>query len=285
MLNQEKLEKRLSGCAPSLADGVRTYVSEANFFFEALKNDLESLPENARVLEIGSGVGLLSLMLAETGFSVVAIEPQSAGFKEMHEIQGILMDCWQGTIPEVEWRFIEFTYSPKDEGYDYAIAINVLEHVPAWEPLIGEVARALKNEATFRVVFPNYIWPYEPHFRLPTIWNKKLSGILLAKKIRKSSISSPLDFWQDLSWLSSRKLMRASRSLHVELDFTKHSFTQYFYRLSSDKEFIARMGTESRMQRRLLIAIGMKLTRLIPARFLPVIDCRISSPASSAQPN
>ena len=46
-------------------------------------------PGSHRV-EVGSGVGLLTMNLAAKGFEVTAFEPQASGFTDMHKMRNLL---------------------------------------------------------------------------------------------------------------------------------------------------------------------------------------------------
>ena len=52
-----------------------TYVSEAEFFENVLASDISKLPSGSHLVEIGAGIGLLALEIADKGFEVTAFEP------------------------------------------------------------------------------------------------------------------------------------------------------------------------------------------------------------------
>jgi 2-polyprenyl-3-methyl-5-hydroxy-6-metoxy-1,4-benzoquinol methylase len=69
----------LGGQEALLQERFNTYVDEAFFFFGLLMRR-SSLKRSMHLLDVGGGIGLLSLLLACTGKKVVCVEPESAGF-------------------------------------------------------------------------------------------------------------------------------------------------------------------------------------------------------------
>ena len=67
-----------------------TYVNEVKFAIEVLFDDLNMLDSKSRLLEIGSGIGLLSNQLARSGINVTSIEPSSEGFETMQQLQRVI---------------------------------------------------------------------------------------------------------------------------------------------------------------------------------------------------
>ena len=82
-----------------------TYVNEALFFNSVLDDDFSNIKHPAGILEVGAGIGLLSMLIALRGFEVVAYEPESDGFDLMESIRQTLSDCWTG--PNINVTFIK----------------------------------------------------------------------------------------------------------------------------------------------------------------------------------
>ena len=73
-----------------LNNALVTYVNEVKFAIEVLFDDLNMLDSKSRLLEIGSGIGLLSNQLARSGINVTSIEPSSEGFETMQQLQRVV---------------------------------------------------------------------------------------------------------------------------------------------------------------------------------------------------
>ncbi len=107
------------------------YLAEAAFFHRVLAPDLDRLEPGSVVLEIGSGIGLLTRLVTHRGHSVVAFEPAAAGFGDMHRYSDLLDECWlppRGAVTLYPEPFVAARVG--DERFDLCFAVNVIEHVP-----------------------------------------------------------------------------------------------------------------------------------------------------------
>ena len=65
-------------------------------------------------------------------------------------------------------------------GLSYAIqpffifCVNVFEHVDDWRHFLDWASKNLNENGQFIVLCPNYGIPYESHFKIPIIFNKRL---------------------------------------------------------------------------------------------------------------
>ena len=259
---------------------VKMYVAEAEFFEEVLARDVSQLPNGSHLVEIGAGIGLLALNLAAKGFDVTAFEPEASGFTEMHSMRELILSNWGGEIPNVNFvdKYIDATTKP-DKPADYMIAINVIEHVPEYEQLIVNALRLKSKSATLRLICPNYAIPYEPHLEIPIILTKNLTLRIFKKRIMKSTIPNPVDFWQDLSWPSQRKLMRKLKDLNLTAEFSRDATNHYINRALNDPNFIERKGPVIGLLLKAFATLAKHLTRFIPMSLIPIIDCRITGKA------
>ena len=109
------------------------YVAEAEFFEGVLASDVSKLPSGSHLVEIGAGIGLLTLNLATRGLQVTAFEPEASGFTEMHAMREVILSNWIGKIPTVNFfdHFIDATIEIGKPA-DFMFAINVIEHVPEY---------------------------------------------------------------------------------------------------------------------------------------------------------
>ena len=262
---------------PEIIDPLRTYISEAKFFKNIVTPDVANLISGSYVIEVGSGIGLLSLHLASLGFEVTAFEPQSSGFNQMNAMRSLISENWKPSAPQVEFREASLNQTTQLEKLaDYIFAINVIEHVHNFEELITHAVKAKTPEATMRIVCPNYSIPYEPHFNIPIIFTKRITKFIFGHKIHNSKIPNSDEFWGDLSWPTQKKLKKILKSKGWNVEFSRDATHEYLNRAFSDSDFIVRKGRIIGSLFK-LISVLVKIVRFVPLAYLPVIDCRISN--------
>ena len=195
MLAKEAIFSDESTPNPMSRSRLIMYVSEAEFFECVLASDVSKLPSGSHIVEIGAGIGLLALNLADRGFEVTAFEPEASGFTEMHAMREVILSNWVGEIPEVNFidHYIDATRELIKPA-DYMFAINVIEHVPKYEQLIIDALNLKTGSATLRLICPNYAIPYEPHLEIPIIFTKNLTWRIFKKKNCKIYYSEPNRF-------------------------------------------------------------------------------------------
>jgi len=258
------------------------YVSEAVNFFPVISTDVDILNTGSVVKEIGCGIGLLSLLVANKGFRVISFEPESAGFSLMKRFQSAVRSAWSGGDQSVEW--LDRKYSPplsSADQADFIFAVNVLEHVPQWRELVAEIIESEKPGAKLRLIFPNYIYPYEPHFQIPTLFNKRLTRLVMSKKLTNSTfgntpITDPLLFWEDLSWPTGSQVAKYCREMGYECTFSHKAFSSYLVRFQEDESFRERKGKLFTMGASIILPILTLLTSQMPYKYLPVIDITVT---------
>ena len=262
---------------PEIIDPLRTYISEAKFFKNIVAPDVANLISGSYVIEVGSGIGLLSLHLASLGFEVTAFEPQSSGFNQMNAMRSLISENWKPSAPQVEFREASLNQTTQLEKLaDYIFAINVIEHVHNFEELITHAVKAKTPEATMRIVCPNYSIPYEPHFNIPIIFTKRITKFVFGHKIHNSKIPDSDEFWGDLSWPTQKKLKKILKSKGWNVEFSRDATHEYLNRAFSDSDFIVRKGRIIGSLFK-LTSVLVKIVRFVPLAYLPVIDCRISN--------
>jgi 2-polyprenyl-3-methyl-5-hydroxy-6-metoxy-1,4-benzoquinol methylase len=258
-----------------------TYVNEALFFWRFLKPLLEQ-HEPARALEVGAGVGLLSLFAVTEIESVTSLEPESSGFGKMSTFRKIIVDAWPGqTAPEFKGFFLNEL--SEEQTFDFIYSINVLEHVPNPEALIQEIHGRLRPGGMAWFVLPNYAFPYEQHFEIPILLNKSMTEKLFRNKIEnhKGSPDSK-GLWAELSWPTQKQLSKTLKSSGWSHQFHKTVLEGYFDRLS-EPVFVLRKGNLYKALRPLIKLLKPVIIGL-PLGVLPIIEFTIHKPAIS-QPN
>jgi 2-polyprenyl-3-methyl-5-hydroxy-6-metoxy-1,4-benzoquinol methylase len=167
-----------------------------------------------RVLEVGSGIGVLSAFLAVSGVDIVSLEPSAQGFDLMRAFRSELADFWHDvSVPELAIRGEEL--SPEAHGqFDLVFSLNVLEHVDDLGGVLQAIHSVLAPSGRSVHMTPNYTVPYEPHFGLPLvpIWPAYTARILPERVVSS-------DVWKSLNFVTGRRVRRIGRTLgfHVEL--------------------------------------------------------------------
>ncbi|MGK5092926.1 class I SAM-dependent methyltransferase [Deltaproteobacteria bacterium TL4] len=159
------------------AEGENYYIArETHAYKRTLTDVLACFPQkgNIKILEIGSFLGIVSITLAQLGFSVTASDdpifinnPNLQQRYHAHHIEILPHDLKQTKFPAA------------DESYDLVIMCETLEHLnfnPL--PLLSEINRILKPNGKLYLSLPN----------LASL--KKRVSLLFGK-----SINDPLEFY------------------------------------------------------------------------------------------
>lgn len=257
---------------------LRTYMDEATFFWRFLRPLLiERKP--IEVVEIGSGVGLLSLFASTEVTKITSLEPESAGFNVMGQFREKILGEWrEDSIPVFKNSFLHDL--PHGKKFDFIYCINVLEHAPQPEKLLDEVFERLKPGGTAWFVLPNYSFPYEQHFEIPIFFNKRVTEKFFGNRIRNHQGSpDPVGLWAELSWPTQRGLRKFMLSRAWPHEFRRNVLGGYFARLS-EPHFMRRKGVLYRSLRPLL-KVASPIVMALPLGFAPIIEFTISRPSDA----
>jgi hypothetical protein len=254
MINETILSQLISEEPEDFKKLVRTYVGEALFFEALIARDLANRNGIERIVEVGAGVGLLSLLLARRGYTVTAFEPESAGFSEMRKIRDLVLRSWEGPVPKVHF---------------------VDEHVPEFSRFMETCVQSVAVGKEFRFVCPNYVFPYEPHFNFFTFFTKRATWRMKQSAIRKSQLPDPVGMWNDLSWITPRKLIRVAKTRSMEISFSKTAIRAYIDRPLNDQTFVERKGAIGKVVLLPLSRVLRIMLGLLPTRILPIIDVTV----------
>ena len=295
--------RHLAVVAPDLSPLVADYVGEARFGASEIAGDLAALPPGAHVLEVGAGALLLSCALQAAGFRVTALEPVGAGFSHMAHLRGLVLEYASplGCAPEL----LELPAEALDRTaeFDFAFSINVMEHVGDVAPVLRRVWLALRPSAGYRFVCPNYRFPFEPHFGIPTAGGKALTWRIFRRRILASRVVvDPAGTWASLNWITValvRQICQQEFGVQPRFDrAVSFRFVQIRKRERSGGIFsimwLVRWATRAGristlwiaprvVMRRLAAALDatglIALAKLVPAIAQPAMSCRLARPA------
>lgn len=264
--------------SPELIKTFETYAAEAVFGRRLIEEELINLSLNQKILEVGAGSLILSCQLQREGFNVTALEPFGDGFNHFRQLQNIVISIATelGCLPQLIGKCAE-DLNEKNR-YDFAFSINVMEHVNDVERVINNVVFALKGGASYRFICPNYIFPYEPHFNIPTLFTKVLTERVFRNAIfNNTTLNDPLGTWNSLNWITLSSVKRVCESIqNVNYKFRVDLFSIMIGRVVNDPIFSARRSKWLTHILSLVVFFRLHyLTKLIPSTFQPVIDCNI----------
>lgn len=278
----ESLRLWLASVSETDRDLMTSYIVEAAFFRSVLESEILRLPAGSRVLEIGSGIGLLSRWIASLGHSVVAFEPGAAGFTSMSSLSMVVDTCWKGVPPVVQTIPHTFDLSRVRGTFDLVLAINVIEHVPDPSLLISEASSLIRLGGRGRFICPNYAFPYEPHFSIPTLFGKRATARVMNRRIRGSSFPDAEEFWRNLSWPTVCSLHRELARRQVPHTFGRDGLLFYAKRLA-DPQFLSRKGRFFGLLAGGSITALELILKVAPLAVAPIID--LTTYGSRADPS
>lgn len=103
---------------------------------------VNSLPKEAKILEIGAGMSALSSVLLGMGYDVYATDADSKRVK-YQQSQGV--NC-----SKVDSDYLPF----EDESFDVVISASAIEHFEDDRKMASEIKRVLVNSGTFIMTLP-----------------------------------------------------------------------------------------------------------------------------------
>lgn len=264
--------------APGLLPLFDAYSAEALFGRRYIDSDLRRLPRGARVLEVGAGSLLLSCQLIREGFEVTALEPIGDGFSHFDQMREMVLAKARslGCCPTILDQPAEALATVN--RFDYAFSVNVMEHVDDVGRVLETVSNSLKVGSSYRFTCPNYLFPYEPHFNIPTFFSKTLTERLLARKIFGSQrVPDPVGTWKSLNWINVVQVRKhVGRLAGLKLTFNRSMLVSTLERIASDPDFASRRSPAIRVLLLMIFRLRMHhLFVLVPAVLQPIMDCRV----------
>lgn len=264
--------------APDLLSLLEIYAAEALFGRHYISADTALLKPGARIVEVGAGAFLLSCQLVREGFDVTALEPTGSGFSHFEQLRELVRDraAFLGCLPRVvDLAAEDFT---EKNTFDFAFSVNVMEHVNDVPRVMANITDCLVAGASYRFTCPNYLFPYEPHFNIPTLFSKKLTRKVLFRKIFEcQTMPDPSGTWESLNWINVLQVRRAAGRLKdVKAAFNRSLLVSTLERVAEDQDFASRRSPAMRGVLLWFVRLRLhQLLRFVPAVFQPIMDCRL----------
>jgi 2-polyprenyl-3-methyl-5-hydroxy-6-metoxy-1,4-benzoquinol methylase len=231
------------------------------------------IKDKNNILEIGSGPCFLLSYLTKKfpQKKIVGIEPTGEGFNRYKSYISKLKKKYKFNLFEKGYE--EFRNA--STKYNIIFSINVIEHVKSWKNFIKFASNNLSGDGICILAFPNYSFPYESHFNLPIIINKKITRILFKNTINKHEVNNDSDgLWNSLNFIKLNDVLSfcAKNNLKTVVNYNIIDFM--ISRISTDKEFknrkkiIGLIGRFLKITRLLVIFKIPFLKRFIPYAFV-----------------
>jgi 2-polyprenyl-3-methyl-5-hydroxy-6-metoxy-1,4-benzoquinol methylase len=207
------------------------YVEETVFGMKLLsKFSLEG-----RILEIGSGPGMLVAWLHMNGVNITGIEPSELGFEFNLQMQHAIWDYYK--LPgNLILDLVAEDLDPAIHGqFDLIYSLNVMEHLLPKNIQLAftKMRNVLAEDGMMHHCCPNYIVPFEPHYGLPLVPGfPQLTGKI--KGVANENL------WKSINFITLPQVKKVASAIGMEVSFQQKAMKDSFMRLEEDKEFAVR---------------------------------------------
>lgn len=166
-----------------------------------------------------------------------------------------------------------------EKRFDFAFSLNVMEHIDLPDEAVRRVSEVLKPGASYHFLCPNYVFPYEPHFNIPTFFTKELTCRVMRHRIEgNTGMDDPKGVWRSLNWITVPKVKRfAAKDATLTLRFHRAMLVWMLERALTDKEFAGRRAQW--MVAAIRSAVKLRVHHLagyVPATLQPIMDVRLA---------
>jgi 2-polyprenyl-3-methyl-5-hydroxy-6-metoxy-1,4-benzoquinol methylase len=227
-----------------------TYCNEARIGLALVE---PSLKPGLRILEVGSGIGLLASALVEEGVDIVGIEPGAAGFGFM---PALALTVSTSAEPGKSFAALPIGVTeldPRRHGrFDLIYSVNVLEHLTELDAAIAAMTEVLVPGGDMVHMCPNYAVPYEPHFTIPLVPGAPgLTKYIFPRRVRRYP-----GLWKELNFITAGRLRRLAKQNGLAISFDRGVMGDMVRRILNDPILANRQGLIMRLAARLVRGSG-----------------------------
>jgi len=215
------------------------WIDEANFALKHICPYLSALDEGCRVLEVGSGAGVLLNELSRIygKLKVTGIEPLGDGFSSLTQYHEKLIG------PDLDLFSGGFEDFSDERKFDFIFLVNVFEHLQDWRRFLKFVKANLGEGGTCLILCPNYGFPFEPHFSIPIIVNKRLTSAVFRSYIERCERENDcLGLWSSLNFVRWSQVNTECRRLKLAVQYRTEITKEFVDRLNEDAAFSQRQS-------------------------------------------
>jgi SAM-dependent methyltransferase len=255
-MKRENISPELGILLESLDRG-QTVLNEAEFGYGYIREHLERLSPGARVLEVGSGpcVLLSQLKIDFPELEVIGVEPIGPGFQHFEDTLRFLIEKYDFKLHKCGYEDLA-----DSRTFDFIFLVNVFEHLDDWRHFLDFVSQSLGENGKCIVLCPNYGFPYESHFKIPIVFNKRLTYSLFRKRIEQHELENGSDgLWKSLNFVKWKEVRAFASVSGLTIDYHTTILRQMIERLGYDQSFAERQRKISWLARLMLATGGVRL--------------------------
>ena len=247
-----------------------------SFYFSYKDFLLSEVSLKDKILEIGSGHSLLLNYLKLKNYDIKGIEPYSEGFESFKKMNKIINNIFKVDAIEPEKITIE-NYNPV-ENFDIIISGYVIEHVNKWENCIDSKLEMLNKGGKIIMYLPNYMLPFEMHFFIPIIINKKITNYFYNNRIKSFELKNDcVGLWDSLNFVKLRAiknhLKKHNVNYRIDYDYTyrilKHHVKSRKKKLNDLNKYYNKGNLFYILYNLLCFLVDKKILKIL--KFLPLI--------------
>jgi 2-polyprenyl-3-methyl-5-hydroxy-6-metoxy-1,4-benzoquinol methylase len=190
----------------------------------------------ARILEVGSGLGFVSLALRHAGYDVVGLEPVGQGFDFFEVARGVV----RSAAADVDLEVLDIggeQLDPSVHGrFDAIFSVHVLEHVPDLPAVFRAMTSVLAPGGAMAHICPNYTLPYEPHLGIPLVpFAPQATAKVFPKRVARQR-----EMWESLNFVTARQIRTLATQNGLDVTFERGVLYDFVQRLATDPVFAER---------------------------------------------
>ena len=207
-------------------------------------NDFINNSEIKSVLEIGSGPGILLCELKKIypDIKMTGLEPLTSGYSRYKNIITKIKNE-KKDIKDLNFVNSKLEDFKTNEKFDLIFSINVLEHIGDWKEYVENTKKLLNSNGINIILCPNYDFPYESHYVIPIIINKKITKFFFNKIINKHDIKNNLsEHWENINFVSKKKIGKYLTKNNYNYYFDEKIKNRLLNRISTDLELKKKQG-------------------------------------------
>jgi len=201
-----------------------------------------------KILEVGCGTGILLKELSDLfpDKKFVGIDPHESGFHNYENLSKKINNDSSNIIINHQ----NLDKINLNDKFDLIFSFNVFEHIKDQNQYLINTQNYLSDFGKNLVFCPNYDFPYEPHFFIPIIFNKKITFFIFKNKINQHEIlTGEKGLWEGLNLNGKKKIEKFLKQNNFLFKYDETIKDRFFDRIENDpsKYFRKRQGFVSKL--------------------------------------